>query len=164
MVRWCRLLNASRIVGRMAHISVRAVSGGVVARTRATGRIRPSGLVLLRHGIKRRRMFVRALWSMPMNRVIRQEAYPLERVESVTGPASGPMKDRDRQQKSPRLTRHASKTGSAALPIRYNVSQRLALRTACGRARPCASPPTSDRTASGCQNVHPHRGRPGAHQ
>ena len=68
----------------MAHISVRDVSGGVVARTRATGRIRPSGLVLLRHGIKRRRMFVRALWSMPMNRVIRQEAYPLERVESVT--------------------------------------------------------------------------------
>lgn len=34
--------------------------------------------------IKHRRMFVRAPWSMPMNRVIRQEAYPLWRVESVT--------------------------------------------------------------------------------
>ncbi len=36
----------SRIVGRMAHISVRDVSGGVVARTRATGRIRLAGVVL----------------------------------------------------------------------------------------------------------------------
>ena len=40
-------------------------------------RIRPVGVVLLRHGIKHRGMFARAPWSMPMNRVIQQEAYPL---------------------------------------------------------------------------------------
>ena len=68
----------------MAHISVREVSGVVVARTRATphaegnaDRIRLVGVVLLKHGIKHRGMFARAPWSMPMNRVIQQEAYPL---------------------------------------------------------------------------------------
>ena len=78
--------------GPVSDISVRDVSG-VVARTRATphaegnaGWIRLVGVVLLKHGIKHRRMFVRAPWRMPMNRVIRQEAHPLERVESVTGP------------------------------------------------------------------------------
>ena len=40
-------------------------------------RIRPVGVVLLKHGIKHRGMFARAPWSMPMNRVIQQEAYPL---------------------------------------------------------------------------------------
>ena len=50
--------------------------GGVVARTWATGRIRPSGVVWPKHGIQRPRMLVRAPWSMPMNRVSRQEAYP----------------------------------------------------------------------------------------
>ena len=70
MVKWCRFLNASRIY-------VREVSGVVVARARATGRIRLVGVVLQKHGIKHRRMFVRAPWSMPINRVIRQEAYPL---------------------------------------------------------------------------------------
>ncbi|MHB1514038.1 hypothetical protein, partial [Acidiferrobacter sp.] len=63
MVKWCRFLNASRIY-------VRAVSGVVVARTRATDWMRLVGVVLLKHGIKHRRMCVRALWSMPMNRVI----------------------------------------------------------------------------------------------
>ncbi|MHB1511805.1 hypothetical protein, partial [Acidiferrobacter sp.] len=60
---WCRFLNASRIY-------VRAVSGVVVARTRATDWMRLVGVVFPKHGIKRRRMCVRALWSMPMNRVI----------------------------------------------------------------------------------------------
>ena len=58
-------------------ITVREVSGGVVARARATGRIRLVGVVLPKHEIKRRRMCVRAPWSMPINRVSQQEAYPL---------------------------------------------------------------------------------------
>ena len=70
MVRWCRFPNASRIY-------VREVSGVVVARTRATGRIRLAGVVLPKHGIKHRNILVRAPWSMPINRVTRQEAYPL---------------------------------------------------------------------------------------
>ncbi len=77
-----------RIVARMAHIAVQDVSGGVVARTRVTGHaadiaswIRLIGVVLPKHGIKNRRMFVWASWRIPMNRVISQEAYPLERFE-----------------------------------------------------------------------------------